>query len=90
MNFKRTIAAAILLFPVVASSAVAGPASATDSQSERGDRTIVVESKGGYYKEHFHKHHHSRRIWIPGHWEFNRFGHRYWVPGRYEYRYFWN
>lgn len=87
MNFKQTIAAAIILFPVVASSVVAKPAAATESQSGRSDRTVVVvESKGDYHKGHFHRHH--RRVWIPGHWEYNRHGHRYWVPGRYVYRYF--
>ena len=91
MNLKQTIAATILLLPIVVSSVIAKPAAAGESQNGRNDRdrtVVVVESKDGHghHKEEFRRH--QRRIWVPGHWETNRFGHRYWVHGRYEYRYF--
>lgn len=89
MNLKQTVAAAILLFPIVASSVIAKPAAAGESQNGHSDRAVVVvESKDGHGGHKGEFRHHHRRIWVPGHWEINRFGHRYWVPGHYEYRYF--
>ncbi len=63
------------------------PAAATEGH-DKGDRTVVVVESKDSYRRHEGYFHHHRRIWIPGHWEFNHFGYRYWVPGHYEYRYF--
>jgi hypothetical protein len=27
----------------------------------------------------------DHRVWVPGHWDYTRFGRRYWVPGHYDY-----
>jgi hypothetical protein len=85
MNVKETVATAILLLPVVASVAIAKPATA-ESQVRLVDSNITITSRGGHHDGHFHRHY--RKIWVPGYWKVNKFGHRYWVPGYYKYVFF--
>ncbi len=76
MNIKQTIVAALLLVPMATASLAAKPASAHEVVTRRADdRRIVIVERFRH-----------RRIWIAGHFDFDRFGHRYWVPGRFEFR----
>ncbi len=90
MNFKKIVAATILLVPVVTSAAMIKPAAATESRdgNRDRDRVVVVESRDGHREERREFRHERRRVFVPGHWEMDRHGHRFWVPDRYEYRYF--
>jgi hypothetical protein len=81
MNVKQIIATAILLVPVTAASLVAKPASAHEVSVKRIEtQRVVVVHRPKYESFRY------RRVFIPGHWEYNRFGHRYWVSGRYVFR----
>jgi hypothetical protein len=81
MNVKQIIAAAILLVPVATASLLAKPAAAHEGFVKRIEtQKIVIVHRP---KHEFFRY---RRVFIPGHWEYNRFGHRYWVSGRYVYR----
>jgi hypothetical protein len=77
MNIKQAIAATLLLVPMAAASIAAKPASAHEVFTRRDDhrRVLIVERF------------HHRRFWIPGHFDFDRFGRRFWVPGHFEFRY---
>ncbi len=87
MNVKQIIAASLLMVPVAAASLSAKPASANEAFTRRTvtERTVFVNhpSHENHFRREFFRH---RRVWIPGHWEFNRFGHRYWVSGYYVFR----
>jgi len=85
MNVKQIIAASLLMVPVAAASLSAKPASANEAFTRRivTERTVFVNDFHRHHRREFFQH---RRIWLPGHWEFNRFGHRYWVSGRYVFR----
>jgi len=81
MNVKQLIAAALLIVPVAAAALSANPASANEGLTRRFE-TERAEFRHRPRHEFFRQ----RRFFVPGHWEFNRFGHRYWVSGHYEYR----
>jgi hypothetical protein len=76
MNIKQAIAATLLLVPMATASVATKPASAHEEVIRRvDDRRIVIVERIRH-----------RRIWIHGHFDFDRFGRRYWVPGHYEFR----
>ncbi len=81
MNVKQFIAASLLIVPVAAASLSVKPAAAHETVIRRveTERTVFVHRPRYEVFRH-------RRVFIPGHWEFNRFGHRYWVSGRYDVR----
>jgi hypothetical protein len=83
MNLKQAIAASLLMIPVAAASLSAKPASAHDVVVKR----VEFERVRFFNPERRFFHHDYRyRVWVPGHFEFNRFGYRYWVPGHFIYR----
>lgn len=83
MNVKKMIAAALLLVPVAAISLSVKPASAQEFyryyEEPRFNEHRVITQETVY---RFHHH----RIWVPGHWDYDRYGDRFWIPGHYELR----
>ena len=84
MNVKKMIAAALLLVPAAALSLSVKPASAHDDfyrhyeEPRLNDHRVITQ-------EPVYRFHH-RRVWVPGHWDYDRHGERFWIPGHYEFR----
>jgi hypothetical protein len=102
MLMKRAIAASMIALPLAAISLLPTPASASElvAWGRRGGgvffgigpivvtpavspRPVYVAPPPGYYAPAYSG---PERFWVPGHWEYTRFGERYWVRGHYEYR----
>jgi hypothetical protein len=91
MKIKQIVAASLLIIPMAAASLSAKPASAESIVTSQNhfEKTVNANSHNSYRygNRHRYGHFHRYRVWIPGCWQFDRYGRRYWVPGRYEYRY---